>query len=68
MYQDSFFAFWFYVVFLGVALGGYLVFDYNQCHTKAKMQGYECEWGPVQGCMVKVDGKWVDYDKWRVME
>ena len=43
-------------------------FKSYQCHTKAEMQGYECSWGPVQGCMVKVDGKWVDYDKWRIME
>lgn len=39
-----------------------------ECHTKAEKQGYECEWGMLEGCMIKVDGKWIDYDKWRIME
>ena len=47
---------------------GTVMFKSYECHTKAEMQGYECSWGIVQGCMVKVDGKWVDYDKWRIME
>lgn len=38
------------------------------CTAKAERQGYECEWGLFTGCMVKIDGKWVDYDKWRVTE
>lgn len=38
------------------------------CTAKAEIQGYECEWGLLTGCMVKIDGKWVDYDKWRVTE
>lgn len=50
-------------LFVGVEL-----IKWSRCHTKAEMQGYECSWGPIQGCMVKIDGKWVDYDKWRVME
>ena len=38
------------------------------CTAKAEKQGYECEWSLLEGCMVKVEGKWVDYDKWRIME
>ena len=31
-------------------------------------QEMECSYNPLQGCMVKVDGKWLDYDRLRVME
>lgn len=42
--------------------------DYFTCHSKAKAQGLECDWGFIQGCMVKVDGKWIDYDRLRIMD
>lgn len=35
---------------------------------KASMQGFECSYSPLQGCMVKVDGNWIDYDRLRVIE
>lgn len=54
-----------FIIFI---LIGAVSFNSYECHTKAKMQGYECSWGIVQGCMVKVDEKWVDYDKWRIFE
>ena len=43
--------------------------DAYTCHTKAEKQGLECEWGPIQGCMVKMpSGNWMDYDRLRYME
>lgn len=42
--------------------------DWYTCESKAMEQGLENRWGPFKGCLIKVDGKWVDYDKWRVME
>ena len=43
--------------------------DYYTCHSKAEKQGLECEWGPLQGCMVKMpSGNWMDYDRLRYME
>lgn len=69
MYNDyNGIGFWIYLFFFVIIAIGGLLFSYTKCHSKAQMQGYECQWGPIQGCMVKVDGKWVDYDKWRVME
>lgn len=42
---------------------------YMTCHSKAEKQGLECDWGPLQGCMVKLpSGKWMDYDRLRYME
>lgn len=39
-----------------------------QCSVKAEKQGFEYSWGLVEGCMIKVDDNWIDYDKWRIME
>lgn len=38
------------------------------CISKASVQGLEHQWGPFKGCLIKVDGRWIDYDKWRIME
>lgn len=42
-------------------------FSAYQCRTKAVMQELDWSWGPIQGCMVKQDGKWIDYDRLRYM-
>lgn len=49
------------------ALSLWIVPSY-ECGAKAEKQGYEHSWGIVEGCMMKIDGKWIDYDKWRAME
>lgn len=38
------------------------------CISKASVQGLEHQWGPFKGCLINVNGRWIDYDKWRVME
>ena len=53
-------------VIIGVVLGGSALFAAVQCG--AKTPGMDSDWGPVQGCMVKVNGKWVPYDRWRVVD
>lgn len=58
-----------YALALALIFGGTFVYKYFQCHSKAKTQGLECSWGPIQGCMVKMqDGTWMDYDRLRYME
>lgn len=42
--------------------------DWYGCDSKAAAQGLEHQWGPFKGCLIKVDGKWIDYDKWRITE
>jgi len=42
--------------------------DYFQCKTKSKKMGLESDWGPIQGCMVKVDDQWIDINKYHIME
>ena len=42
--------------------------DWYSCGAKTSEQGLEHRWGPFTGCLIKVDDRWIDYDKWRVME
>lgn len=42
--------------------------DWYSCDSKTSEQGLEHKWGPFKGCLIKVDDRWIDYDKWRVME
>lgn len=56
------------LVFIAGLVGAYPFLQYLECHTKAEKQGLECTWGIIQGCMVKIDGKWVDYDRFRIMD
>lgn len=57
-----------YALLFAAIIGGLCLFKYVSCHSKASMQEMECSYNPLQGCMVKVDGKWIDYDRLRVME
>lgn len=51
-----------------LVVGGAAVWDYFGCKNKAEKQGMECSWGPFQGCMVKTEKGWMDYDRLRYME
>lgn len=38
------------------------------CVAKAKAMGFECSWGPFQGCMIETEpGKWVPLANYRVL-
>lgn len=39
--------------------------DYNKCKTKAELQEMEYNYSVMGGCMVKIDGKWIDYNRLR---
>lgn len=66
--EESLVALFLYALLLAAVIGGLCLFKYASCHSKASMQGFECSYSPFQGCMVKVDGKWIDYDRLRIME
>lgn len=59
---------WLVAITILVIMGVAMFTPYFTCHSKAKAQGLECQWGIMQGCMVKVDGKWIDYDRLRIMD
>ena len=45
-----------------------VVADRAQCKAKAVKQGLQFDYGIAQGCMVKHNGKWIDYDRLRYTE
>ena len=44
------------------------IVDGSICRAKAGKQGLQFDYGIAQGCMVKYNGKWVDYDRLRYTE
>jgi hypothetical protein len=42
--------------------------DYITCKSKSEKQGMECSWGPIQGCMVKAENGWMDYERLRYIK
>lgn len=57
------------MLFLILLCIGSCSFTEYQCKTKAKIQNMQYSWGIIQGCMVKEkNGKWIDYERYRVME
>lgn len=39
-----------------------------QCKTKAEIQNLEYNYGIIQGCMIKMNDKWIDYNRLKVLE
>ena len=40
-------------------------FQEIKCETKAKTQNLESDFGIIKGCIVKYQGKWIDYERLR---
>ena len=56
----EYFEMWGTVLIVAAGLAFFTWWSYSECHSKAAMQGMECSWGPIQGCMVKMkDGSWI---------
>lgn len=58
----------FFVIFMAIIISGGTILSFIECHAKASKQNMECSYFPMQGCMVKINGQWIDYDRLRVME
>lgn len=39
-----------------------------QCRSMASAMEFDYSWGPLQGCMIEVDGRWVPLQNYRVGE
>ena len=44
------------------------VIDSSVCRAKAVKQELRFDYSIMQGCMVKYNGKWIDYDRLRYTE
>lgn len=56
------------IVTLGLIYGSMIWLPSFQCEQKVAPSGYDCTWDFFAGCQVNIDGRWVPYEKWRVME
>jgi hypothetical protein len=56
------------VVLIGclVCVPAYLA-NYATCSAKAEVMGTDYKFGFYEGCFIKEDGKWVDYDRYRII-
>jgi hypothetical protein len=68
-----------YLSWLGLAalvVTGFLVavfaitipFEVASCHSKADRMEFQSDWGVMTGCMINVDGQWVNISSYRVGE
>lgn len=51
------------VIFLLPVIGIVYWAEKSQCEAKATKQNLEYDYGLLQGCMVKTDKGWMDYDR-----
>jgi hypothetical protein len=45
-----------------------LMLAYAACASQASKMELDHSWGPLQDCMVKVDGKWMPLDSYKVVK
>lgn len=45
---------------------GCALMEYS-CGSRAEKMGFRGDWGPIQGCMVKVDRQWIPIESYRVL-
>lgn len=48
---------------IGIAMWG----AYATCGSQSSKMGLEYSWGPLQDCMVKVDGSWMMLDSYKLI-
>jgi len=57
--------FWVPVTMVAFVLAVGLSVSALSCHSRWVKSGYETSWGPLQGCNIKVDGRWIPEDRYR---
>lgn len=55
------------ILIITVAVGVGMGLDSAGCASKSRLMGLEYSWGPLQGCMVRHDGRWDPLEKYIVM-
>lgn len=50
---------------LALVFGGALALDYASCRSKSTAMNVEHSYGPLQGCMVRVNGRWLPIESVR---
>ena len=55
------------IAILAAVLAVFLV-PQRQCHQRARMMQLNSSWGPIQGCMVRVDKRWSPIEYIRIVD
>jgi len=59
------FGFYFHVVVILVVGAICWMFASYECSAKWEKSGMATDWGPIQGCLIKRDGKWIPSENYR---
>lgn len=59
------FLFLFLAVIVGLIWGG-IALDRSSCTSKWQQAGFEADYGPLKGCLIKVNGAWLPADQYIV--
>lgn len=54
-------------IFVGITVVPGYFLNYNTCRSKAAVLNTDYKFGFYEGCFIKEDGKWVDYDRYRIV-
>lgn len=55
------------VIFIFLFLGVYCVAPEFACSSKASQMGFKYDYAPFQGCMIKVENKWIPLESYRTL-
>lgn len=56
------------IAFIILLTAPVVYFEKTKCKVKAEKMGFECDWGFVQDCMIKVKGNWIPMKSYKVIE
>lgn len=55
------------IVLSVIVYGGLLLVQQYRCDAMWGKSGMETSWGPIQGCLVQSDGRWIPSENFREM-
>jgi len=56
------------ILMVGIVGGITMTIDYYSCKRQANLYQMEYTWGPMVGCNLKFNEKWIPMDRYRAFE
>ncbi len=53
---------------IGVTLIGGILWNSAACNAKWTRSGFESDYGIIQGCVIKVKGRWIPEERYRDLD
>jgi len=67
--MNDYFELWFGLIALAAFLAVAAIVSSVQCSSRWGHSGLETSWGPIQGCLVKIEnGRWIPDDRVREVD